>query len=309
MPSLGGATEWLNSEPLGSAELRGHVVLVNFWTLTCINWLRIEPWVRAWSQAYQKDGLVVVGVHAPEFSFEHEVDNVRRAIVERGINYPVALDNHFQIWRAFDNHYWPALYFVDPEGVIRDEYFGEGRYDESEAVIQNLLGIEREPVSVVGSGVETPADWDHLNSPETYLGFDRQDRSASPENEVQEGQGEYRLPEKLRLNQWALSGNWTIEAEKVVLHEGGGSIAMQFHARDAHLVLSSKSPEPIAFRVTIDGEPPGTSRGVDIDEEGNGELGDGRMYQLVRQAGVIVDRTVEVTFSERNSEAYVFTFG
>ena len=309
MPSLGGATEWLNSEPLGSAELRGHVVLVNFWTLTCINWLRIEPWVRAWSQAYQEDGLVVVGVHAPEFSFEHELDNVRRAMAERGIEYPVAIDNHFQIWRAFDNHFWPALYFVDSEGVIRDEYFGEGRYAESEAVIQNLLGIEREPVSVVGSGVETPADWEHLNSPETYLGFDRQDRSASPENEARNGQGQYRLPEKLGLNHWALSGNWTIEAEKVVLREGGGSIAMQFHARDVNLVLSSKSPEPIAFRVTIDGEPPGTSWGVDVDEEGNGELGNGRMYQLVRQPGVIVDRTVEVTFSERNAEAYVFTFG
>ncbi len=309
MPSLSGATEWLNSEPLGPAHLRGHVVLVNFWTLTCINWLRIEPWVRAWSQAYRGDGLVIVGVHAPEFSFEHEVDNVRRSIVERGIEYPVVLDNDLKIWRAFDNHYWPALYFVDPEGVIRDEYFGEGRYDESEAVIQNLLGIDREPVSVVGSGVEAPADWDHLGSPETYLGFDRQDRSVSPENQAKEGQGQYRLPEQLRLNQWALSGSWMIEAEKVVLHEGGGSVAMRFHARDTHLVLSSESPEPTAFRVTIDGEAPGTSRGVDVDQEGNGELGDGRMYQLVRQAGVIVDRTVEVTFSEPNVEAYVFTFG
>ena len=309
MPSLGGATEWLNSEPLGPAQLRGHVVLVNFWTLTCINWLRIEPWVRAWSQTYQGDGLVVVGVHAPEFSFEHEVENVRRAIAERDIEYPVALDNDFQIWKAFDNHYWPALYFVDPDGVIRDEYFGEGRYDESEAVIQNLLGIEREPVSVVGSGVEAPADWDHLGSPETYLGFDRQDRFASPQDEARDGQGQYQLPGTLRLNQWGLSRHWTIGAENVLLHEGGGSIAMRFHARDAHMVLARKAPEPVAFRVSLDGEPPGTSRGVDVDEEGNGLLDYGRMYQLVRQAGEIVDRTVEVTFSERNAEAYVFTFG
>ena len=309
MPSLGGATEWLNSEPLGPAQLRGHVVLVNFWTLTCINWLRIEPWVRAWSQAYQEDGLVVVGVHAPEFSFEHEVHNVRRAIAERGIDYPVALDNAFQIWRAFDNHYWPALYFVDSDGVVRDEYFGEGRYEESEAVIQGLLGIDKDPVSVTASGVEAPADWDRLGSPETYLGFDRQDRFTSPEDEAQDGHGQYRLPETLRPNQWGLSGHWTIEAEKAVLHEGGGSIAMRFHARDAHLVLSSTAPEPIPFRVTLDGEPPRTSQGIDVDEDGNAELDDARMYQLVRQVDEIVDRTVEVTFSEPNAEVYVFTFG
>ena len=309
MPTLGGATEWLNSEPLGPAQLRSHVVLVNFWTLTCINWLRTAPWIRAWSQEYRADGLLVVGVHTPEFSFEHKVPNVRRAIAERGIDYPVVLDNDFQVWRAFDNHYWPALYIVDSDGVIRDEYFGEGRYDESEAVIQNLLGIERDPVSVLGTGVEAPADWDELGSPETYFGSDRQDRFTSPEDRAQDRHGQYRLPETLRLNQWGLSGNWTIEAENVVLHEGGGSIAMHFHARDAHLVLSSKSPEPTAFRVTIDGEPPGTSRGVDVDEEGNGMLDGGRMYQLVRQAGEIVDSTVEVKFSERNAEVYVFTFG
>lgn len=309
MPSLGGATEWLNSEPLGPAQLRGHVVLVNFWTLTCINWLRTEPWVRAWSQAYREDGLVVVGVHTPEFSFEHEADNVRRAMGERDIKYPVALDNDFQIWRAFENHYWPALYFVDSDGVIRDEYFGEGRYEESEAVIQDLLGTEREPVPVVGSGVEAPPDWDDLSSPETYLGLDRQDRFASPEDEGQDGHRRYRLPGTLRLNQWGLSGHWTIGAENVLLHEGGGSIAMRFHARDAHLVLSSKVPEPVPFRVTLDGEPPGTSRGIDVDEEGNGMLDGGRMYQLVRQEGEIVDRTVVVTFSERDPEAYVLTFG
>ena len=224
MPSLGGATEWVNSEPLGPSQLRGHVVLVNFWTLTCINWLRIEPWVRTWSQVYREDGLVVVGVHSPEFSFEHEVETVRRAIVERDIKYPVALDNDFQIWRAFDNHYWPALYFVDPDGVIRDEYFGEGRFDESEAVIQNLLGIDREPVSIVGSGVEASADWDHLGSPETYLGFDRQDRFASPEDEARDGNGQYRLPGMLRLNQWALSGTGRSKRRKSCCTKVAGAL-------------------------------------------------------------------------------------
>ena len=305
--SLGGATQWLNSEPLSPAQLRGRVVLVDFWTLSCINWLRTEPWVRAWSQAYQEDGLVVVGVHAPEFSFEHELDNVRKAIEERGIEYPVALDNDFRIWRAFHNHYWPALYFVGSDGVLCDKHFGEGRYDESEAVIQKLLGIERPHVSVLGSGVEAPADWDHLRSPETYLGLDRHDLFA-PLDEARVSHGEYRLPTTLRMNQWALSGRWTVEGEKVVLHEGGGSVAMRFHARDAHLVLSAKRG-PVPFRVMLDGEPPGSSRGIDVDDEGNGMLDGGRMYQLIRQEGEVRDRTVVVTFAERDPEAYVFTFG
>ena len=241
MPSLGGATGWLNSEPLGPAELRGHVVLVNFWTLTCINWLRQEPYVRAWSQAYRDDGLVVIGVHTPEFSFEHEIDRVRRATKERGIDYPVAVDNDYAIWSAFDNHYWPALYFVDADGVIRDHHFGEGRYEQSERVIQRLLGVERELVPVEGLGVEAEADWDHLRTPETYLGYGRGEHFASPDGAAFDERRAYELPERLRLNHWALAGEWTIGRENVVLDQAGGSIAYRFHARDAHLVLSRRS--------------------------------------------------------------------
>jgi thiol-disulfide isomerase/thioredoxin len=287
MPSLGGTTEWLNSEPLGPAELNGHVVLVNFWTWTCINWLRQEPYVRAWSQAYRNDGLVVIGIHTPEFSFEHDIDGVRLAIEERAIDYAVAVDNDYAVWRAFANHYWPALYFVDTDGVIRDHHFGEGRYEKSERVIQRLLGVEREPVRVEAVGVEAPADWDHLRTPETYLGYARSDRASH----------------------WALAGEWTIGAEAVVLDAVGGSIACRFHARDAHLVLSRGAREPIPFRVLLDGEPPGLSHGVDVDEDGTGLLRHGRMYQLVRQHDAVRDRTLEITFLEPGAEAYAFTFG
>jgi hypothetical protein len=299
MPSLGGATEWLNTEPLGLAELRGRVVLVNYWTLTCINWLRQEPYVRAWSQAYQDDGLVVIGVHTPEFSFEHDIDGVRRATRERAIDYPVAVDNDYEIWSAFANHYWPALYFVDVDGRIRDHHFGEGRYEESERVIQRLLGVERELVSVKGSGVEAEADWDHLGTPETYLGYERGGQAASPDA----------VPERLHLNEWGLTGEWTIGNESIVLGQAGGSIAYRFHARDAHLVLSSGAGQPIPFRVLVDGAPPGASHGVDVDEEGNGVLREGRMYQLVRAHDTVRDRTLEITFLEPGAEAYSFTFG
>jgi thiol-disulfide isomerase/thioredoxin len=296
MPSLGGATGWLNSEPLGPAELRGRVVLVNFWTLTCINWLRQEPYVRAWSQAYRDDGLVVIGVHTPEFSFEHDIDGVRQATVERAIDYPVAVDNDYEVWSAFANHYWPALYFVDRDGVIRDQHFGEGRYEESERVIQALLGVEREPVSIEGVGVEAPADWDHLGTPETYLGQGRGGQLASS-------------TDRLRLNQWALSGEWTIGAESIVLEQAGGSITFRFHARDAHLVLAPGSQEPIPFRLLLDSEAPGPSAGVDVDEAGSGVLREGRMYQLVREHDAVRDRTLEITFLEPGAEAYAFTFG
>ncbi|HEU6443905.1 MAG TPA: redoxin family protein, partial [Gaiellaceae bacterium] len=255
MPSLGGATEWLGSEPLGPAELRGRGVLVNFWTWTCINWLRQKPYVRAWSQAYRDDGLVVIGVHTPEFSFEHDVDGVRRAMKERAIDYPVAVDNDYAIWSAFANRYWPALYFVDADGIIRDQHFGEGRYEQSERVIQRLLGVERGLVSVTGVGVEAAADWDHLRTPETYLGYWRGERLASPDTAADERRL-YRLPERLRPHQWALAGEWTIGPENVRLDQAGGSIACRFHARDAHLVLSAVPAEPIPFRVLLDGEPP-----------------------------------------------------
>ncbi len=297
MPPFDGATGWLNSEPLASADLRGHVVVVDFWTLTCINWLRTEPYVRAWSQAYRNDGLIVVGVHTPEFSFEHEIDLVRQATQERAIDYPVAADNDYAIWSAFANHYWPALYFVDRDGNIRDHHFGEGRYEQSEREIQRLLGVERELVSVEALGVEAQADWDHLRTPETYLGSARGERSV------------YELPERLRLNQWALAGEWPIGRENVALDAAGGRIAYRYHARDAHLVLAPGSRAPIPFRVLLDGEPPGPSHGVDVDEGGTGLLQDGRLYQLVRQHDAVRERTLQITFLEPGAEAYVFTFG
>jgi thiol-disulfide isomerase/thioredoxin len=309
MPSLGGATGWLNSEPLGPAELRGHTVLVNFWTLTCINWLRQEPYVRAWSQAYRDDELIVIGVHTPEFSFEHELDLVRQATKERAIDYPVALDNQYDVWSAFDNHYWPALYFVDAEGVIRDQHFGEGRYEQSERVIQQLLGVERELVSVEGVGVEAETDWDNLRTPETYLGYDRSEHFASPEGAAFDERHAYERPARLRLNHWALAGEWTIGREKAQLDQAGGSIAYRFHARDAHLVLSPGARESIPFRVLLDGDAPGTSHGEDVDEDGNGVLRDGRLYQLVREHDAVGERTLEITFLEPGAEAYVFTFG
>src|ERR671931_256654 len=259
--SLGGATGWLNSEPLGPAELKGRVVLFNFWTLTCINWLRQEPYVRAWSQAYRDDGLIVIGVHTPEFSFEHEIERVRQATKERAIDYPVALDNDYGVWRAFDNNYWPALYFVD------------------------------------GLGVEAEADWDNLRTPETYLGSARSENRADAR------------PEGLRLNHWALAGEWTNGRENVVLDQGGGRIAYRFHARDAHLVLSPGAREPIPFRVLLDGEAPGLSHGLDVDEDGNGVLREGRLYQLVRQHDGVGERALEIEFLESGAEAYVFTFG
>jgi thiol-disulfide isomerase/thioredoxin len=295
MPSLDGATEWVNSDPLGPAELRGHVVLVNFWTLTCINWLRQEPYVRAWSQAYRDDGLLVVGVHTPEFSFEHDLEGVRQAVKVREIDYPVAADNDYAVWTAFANHYWPALYFVDRDGVIRDQHFGEGRYEESERVIQRLLGVERELLSVDGVGAEAAADWDHLRTPETYLGYARGQQAAPRDG--------------LSLNEWALVGDWKPGPENVALEQAGGSIAFRFHARDAHLVLSPGAHEPIPFRVLLDGEPPGPSHGVDVDEDGNGLLREGRMYQLVRQHDAVRERTLEITFLEAGAEAYAFTFG
>lgn len=308
MPSLSGA-EWLNSEPLSPAALRGRVALVNFWTLTCINWLRTEPYVRAWSQAYRGDGLLVIGVHTPEFSFEHEVHRVRQAMQDRAIDYPVALDNDYAIWRAFDNHYWPALYFVDADGVIRDHQFGEGRYEESERRIQQLLGVERDLVPASGVGVEAEADWNQLRSPETYLGYGRGESFASPGSAAFDERRTFELPERLGFNQWALAGEWTIERERVLPGQAGGSIALRFHARDAHLVLSAGTRPAIPFRVRLDGQPPGPSHGTDVDADGSGLLQDGRLYQLIRQPGAICDRTVEITFSGPGAEAYVFTFG
>jgi hypothetical protein len=297
MPPFDGATGWLNTEPSGPPGLDGRVVLVNFWTWTCINWLRQVPYVRAWADAYRDDGLVVVGVHTPEFTFEHDAGGVARAVGVRGIGYPVAIDDDYRVWRAFANHYWPALYFVDRDGVIRDQHFGEGRYERSERVIQDLLGVDRPLVDVEGAGVEAPADWEHLRSPETYLGSLRGERRADTP------------PARLRLNGWTLTGSWTPRAEHVALREAGGSIAIRFHARDAHLVMAGDGDGPIPFRVRLDGEEPGDAHGVDVDGDGRGELRDSRMYGLVRQPGRVRDRTLEIAFEAPGAEGYAFTFG
>jgi thiol-disulfide isomerase/thioredoxin len=309
IPSFGEATEWLNSEPLGPAELRGHVIVVNFWTLTCINWLRQEPYVRAWSRAYRDDGLIVVGVHTPEFSFEREIDGVRRATRERAIDYPVVVDNDYEIWHAFGNRYWPALYIADADGAIRDQHFGEGRYEQSEATIQRLLGVERELISARGEGVEAQADWQNLRTPETYLGYGRSEHFASPGGAALDERRTYQLPERLRMTQWALAGEWTIGHENAALERAGGSIAYRFHARDAHVVLSSAGRGPVPFRVLIDGEPPGPSHGADVDPGGEGLLDDGRLYNLMRAQDGIREQTLEITFGEPGVEAFAFTFG
>ncbi len=309
MPPLDGATAWLNTKPLTVDALRGSAVVVNFWTLTCINWLRTEPYVRAWADTYKKDSLVVIGVHTPEFSFEQDVAAVQQAIKDRGIHYPVAVDSNYAIWNAFANHYWPALYFVNKNGVIRDEHFGEGRYEESEHVIQQLLGVERKPVVVTGANIEAEADWPSLRTPETYLGYARGQNFASPENALIDQPLTYTAPAQLARNHWACTGTWTIDAERAVLASPGGSIAFRFHARDAHLVLSPGSHKPIPFRVLLNDKAPGRAHGADIDEHGAGLLQYGRLYQLIRQQGVVQDATLTITFAEPGAEAYAFTFG
>jgi hypothetical protein len=310
LPPLDGATGWINSGPLSAEALRGRAVLVNFWTLTCINWLRQEPYVRAWAEAYRDDGLVVLGAHTPEFAFEHDAGLVRRAVADRAIAYPVAVDSDYAIWRAFANRYWPALYLADADGVIRYEHFGEGRYEETERAIQGLLGIERPLVAVTGEGVEAAADWDRLHTPETYLGALRGHGFASPGGSVFDEARDYALPDTLLPNQWALSGTWTIGPEHVSLGAAGGRIAFRFDARDAHLVLArGDTAEPIPFRVLLDGGPPGASHGVDVAADGTGVLDDGRLYQLVRQDGPVAERSLEITFLAAGAEAYAFTFG
>jgi thiol-disulfide isomerase/thioredoxin len=295
-PGFGAASGWLNSQPLTDDDLRGRVVLVQFWTFTCINWLRTLPYVRAWAGAYEQDGLVVVGVHTPEFWFERDVESIRRAVEAMRIGYPVALDPDYAVWDAFANRYWPALYFVDGDGKIRDEHFGEGRYEQSERRLQELLGIDRELVSVEGAGIEAEADWDDLGTPETYVGLPRAERRTNGPTD------------SLPLNHWSLSGGWTGTEQGVVTTEQGGGIAFRFHARDVHLVLRP-SDGPVEFRVTLDGNAPGASHGGDVDEQGNGVLSEPRLYQLIRQPGPVEDRTFGIQFLEPGAEAYVFTFG
>jgi thiol-disulfide isomerase/thioredoxin len=314
-PSLEGATEWLNSPPLDPGDLRGRVVVVDFCTYTCINWIRTLPYVRAWAEKYRDHGVVVIGVHTPEFSFEHELENVRRALEELNVEYPIAVDNEYAIWDAFSNNYWPALYFIDAQGGIRHHRYGEGDYEQSETVIQNLLieaGADRiaELVAVEPVGPEVEADWDDLGSPETYLGYKRTRNFASPGGMPPGRQNSYAAPDTLRLNDWALSGDWTSEAESVVLNQTNGRISFRFHARDVNLVMGPVSgATSVAFRVSIDGNPPRGASGNDIDDEGAGLLVEQRMYQLIRQQGPVVDRLFEIEFLDRGAEAFVFTFG
>jgi thiol-disulfide isomerase/thioredoxin len=316
LPSLGSATEWLNSPPLTASGLRGKVVLVDVWTYTCINWLRTLPYVRAWAEKYKNQGLVVIGVHAPEFAFEKNVDNVRRAAKEMKVNYPIAIDNDFAIWRALKNEYWPALYFVDGRGKIRHHQFGEGEYEQSERIIQQLLaeagtgGIGHELVSVDARGAEAAADWGSLKSPENYVGYERTENFASPGGAVLDKRRVYAVPARLRLNQWALSGDWTVQKQATVLNKVNGRIAYRFHARDLHLVMGPAAPgTSVRFRVLIDGKPPGAAHGIDVDDQGNGKVTEQRLYQLIRQPKPIADRQFEIEFLDSGVEAFAFTFG
>jgi thiol-disulfide isomerase/thioredoxin len=296
--------------------LRGKVVLVQFWTYTCINWLRTLAYVRAWAEKYKEHGLVVIGVHTPEFAFERNMDNIRRAANDMRINYPVAIDSNYEIWRAFDNHYWPALYFIDAQGQIRRHQFGEGQYEMSEMVIQGLLteagssGIGDELVSVDARGIEVPADWENLRSPENYVGYDRTENFVSPSGARLNEAGIYDAPARLMLNHWALSGDWTVRNDATVLNKANGRIAYCFHARDLHLVMGPVSPTTsIRFRVRLDGQVPGASHGGDIDDLGSGIASEQRLYQLIRQPEPIAERQFQIEFLDPGVEAYAFTFG
>jgi thiol-disulfide isomerase/thioredoxin len=316
LPSLDGATEWLNSPPLTPSGLRGKVALFDFCTYTCINWIRTLPYIRAWVERYEDHGLVMVGVHTPEFSFEKDLENIREALKQMRVTYPVAVDSDHAIWEAFANQYWPALYFVDAEGRIRHHRFGEGDYERSEVVIKQLLaeaGVERvgdELVSVDPQGPEVAADWGSLGSGETYLGYRRTDGFASPGGLASNEARVYEVPDRLRRNRWALSGDWTATPEAVILNESNGRIAKRFDARDVHLVMGPPARgSSVRFRVFIDGSPPGAAAGSDIDADGSGELIQQRMYQLIRQHGPITDRLFEIEFLDPGAEGFAFTFG
>ena len=297
LSALNDAPVWLNSDPLTAAELRGRVVLVDIWTYSCVNWLRTLPYVRAWAERYRDRGFVVVGVHSPEFGFEHELDNVRHATRELGVDYPVVLDNDFAIWRSLNNRFWPAVYLVDRDGRIRFNHFGEGNYEETERAIQQLLGVDDETVSVDAAGLAEAADWDTLGTGETYVGYGR-------------GAGRLDSTAQLALNHWALSGDWSVEEEYAALGAAGGSITFRFHARDLNLVLAPPaSGAAVRFTVRLDGRPPGDDHGVDVDDSGEGTIDEPRMYQLARQHGGASERTFDITFSDPGVRAYVFTFG
>ncbi len=316
LPSLSGATAWLNSPPLSADDLQGKVVLIDFWTYTCINWLRTLPYVRAWAEKYRDQGVVVIGVHTPEFSFEHDLENVRRAAQDMRVAYPIAIDNDYAIWSAFNNHYWPALYLVDAQGRIRYHQFGEGAYEQSEMILQQLLaeagigGIAHELVSVDAQGAEAAADWGDLRSPENYVGYERTENFSSPDGAVVDKPRVYSAPARFSLNHWALAGEWTVGRGATVLHVANGRIAYRFHARDLHLVMGPAARgASVRFRVLIDGQAPGAAHGSDVDDQGNGTVTQQRLYQLIRQPKPIADRQFEIEFLDAGVEAFAFTFG
>jgi thiol-disulfide isomerase/thioredoxin len=314
LSSLTGATGWLNSHSLTAADLRGKVVLINFWTYTCINWQRQLPYVRAWAEKYKDEGLLVIGVHAPEFPFERNTDNVRQAAKRMNVGYPIAVDNDFALWRAFGNAAWPALFFVDAQGRVRHYHFGEGEYAQLERLIQKLLseagasGISSDLVSVDGEGAEAAADWGSLRSSENYLGYERTERSAFVQ--VRDKSHVYPFLARLSINNWALTGDWIMNKGSVVLNKPNGRIAYRFHARDLHLVMGPSAPgTSVRFRVLIDGKPPHTAHGTDVDDQGIGTVTEQRMYQLIRQPKPIADRLFEIEFLDPGAEAFAFTFG
>ena len=315
LAAIGRGREWLNSPRLTPEALAGKVVLVQFCTYTCINWLRTLPYVRAWAEKYGRE-LVVLGVHTPEFAFEHDVDNVRRALQRLKVTYPIVIDNDYAIWRAFDNRYWPAQYLVDARGRVRDHHFGEGRYDQSERIIQRLLtqagvaGVGDGVVSVDARGVEAQADWPEFRSPENYLGYERTENFASPGGLARDRRRVYSAPERLELNRWALAGEWTIGGQVTALAGSNGRVLHRFHARDLHLVMGSASrSRPVRFRVAIDGKLPGSSHGGDVDEGGQGIAVEQRLYQLIRQPRPIMERHFEIEFLDAGIEIFAFTFG
>jgi len=315
-PSLAGATEWINSPPLTPAGLRGKVVVVDFWTLTCVNWLRTLPYVRAWAAKYKDQGLVVIGVHTPEFSVEHEIANVRRAAQQMRVDYPIAVDDDYAVWNAFNNAYWPALYVVDAKGEIRFHHFGEGEYERTERVIQQLLGeagakgVSSDLASVDARGPEVGADWADLKSGENYVGYQKAENFASPGGAVRDIARAYAAPPQLRLNQWALAGDWTVGKEIAAAQKPKARIAYRFHARDVNLVMGSgKGGQAVRFRVLIDGHPPGPAHGFDVDDQGSGTVKEPRLYQLIRQQAPITDRLFEIEFLDPGAETFCFTFG
>jgi thiol-disulfide isomerase/thioredoxin len=315
LAAIGRASEWINSPRLTAASLLGKIVVVDFCTYTCINWLRTLPYVRAWAQKYRQ-GLVLIGVHTPEFAFEQHVDNVRRAVQQMGIAYPIVIDNDYSIWRAFKNQYWPALYLLDARGRIRQHHFGEGEYEQSERSIQRLLaeagvgGLGDGVVSVDARGVEAAADWDNLRSPENYLGYERTQNFATRGGADPDRRRVYSAPARLALNEWALAGEWTMGKQVTVLNGAPGRIVYRFHARDVHLVMGpSRAGSPVRFRVTIDGQPPGAAHGLDVDEGGTGTAVEQRLYQLIRQPRPIADRTFVIEFLDAGVETFAFTFG